>query len=90
MVRAGLRLLENSENKLQVLRQMLAAGEQSGLADYTYSSLVTELDEESNTDIQGDLWIQENTCSRLAPVVIDKEHQETREGIATQKWVRLL
>lgn len=55
VVRAGLRLLENSENKLQVLRQMLAAGEQSGLADYTYSSLVTELDEESNTDIQGDL-----------------------------------
>lgn len=44
VVRAGLRLLETSENKLEVLRQALIAGERSGRANYSYESLVAELD----------------------------------------------
>lgn len=45
IVRAGLRLLEDSENKLQALRKMLAEGEDSGLANYNYTDFLSELDE---------------------------------------------
>jgi len=48
VVRAGLRVLEDKENKLDVLRQMLTDGEESGIADYSYDSLMAELDDESN------------------------------------------
>ena len=44
VVRAALRLLENSESKLDALRRMLNEGEQSGLADYSYSAFIAELD----------------------------------------------
>ena len=43
-VRAGQRLLEEHESKLRLLRQALQEGEQSGFADYSYPSIVTELD----------------------------------------------
>ncbi|HWV14866.1 MAG TPA: type II toxin-antitoxin system ParD family antitoxin [Cellvibrio sp.] len=45
VVRAGLRLLEDSESKLQVLRQMLKQGEESSVADYNYKDFLTKLDE---------------------------------------------
>ena len=48
VVRAGLRLLENNETKLQTLRTMLAEGEKSGLADYNYEAFIAELDEADN------------------------------------------
>ncbi|HED16826.1 MAG TPA: type II toxin-antitoxin system ParD family antitoxin [Gammaproteobacteria bacterium] len=48
VVRAGLRLLENTETKLEALRHMLNEGEQSGIADYDYDEFITELD--SNSD----------------------------------------
>jgi len=44
VVRAGLRLLEDGESKLGVLRRMLKEGEQSGLADYSYEKFIAELD----------------------------------------------
>jgi antitoxin ParD1/3/4 len=44
VVRAGLRLLENNESKLAALRQALADGEQSGIADYSLQGIVAELD----------------------------------------------
>ena len=44
VVRAGLRLLETNESKLEVLRKVLVAGERSGRAKYSYESLVSELD----------------------------------------------
>lgn len=44
VVRAALRLLENSESKLDALRRMLNEGEQSGLADYSYGEFIAELD----------------------------------------------
>lgn len=46
IVRAGLRLLEDSESKLQALRQMLIQGEESGIADYNYQDFLSELDEQ--------------------------------------------
>ena len=46
VVRAGLRLLESTEGKLEVLRNALIAGEQSGNAEYSYDSLVAQLDAE--------------------------------------------
>jgi antitoxin ParD1/3/4 len=46
VVRAGLRLLEDSESKLQTLRQLLTEGEESGQVDYSYDSLIAELDSE--------------------------------------------
>ena len=46
VVRAGLRLLETNESKLDVLRNALVAGEKSGRANYSYESLVAELDTE--------------------------------------------
>ena len=48
VVRAGLRLLENTETKLETLRRMLNDGEQSGVADYDYDSFIVELDSENN------------------------------------------
>ena len=48
VVRAGLRVLEDKESKLDVLRQMLTDGEESGVDDYSYDSLMDELDAESN------------------------------------------
>lgn len=44
VVRAGLRLLEDSESKLNTLRRLLAEGEQSGIAEYDYQSFIAELD----------------------------------------------
>ena len=44
VVRAGLRLLENTETKLETLRHMLDEGEQSGIADYDYDEFIVELD----------------------------------------------
>lgn len=45
VVRAGLRILEDTESKLNTLRRMLAEGEQSGLADYSYEAFIAELDD---------------------------------------------
>lgn len=44
VIRAGLRLLEDNENKLAALRRMLADGEQSGRADYNHEAFIAELD----------------------------------------------
>jgi antitoxin ParD1/3/4 len=48
VVRAALRLLENTEMKLETLRQMLNEGEQSGIADYNYDAFMAELDSENS------------------------------------------
>ena len=45
VVRAGLRLLEENETKLELLRGALHEGEQSGFVDYSYESIVAELNE---------------------------------------------
>ncbi len=45
-IRAGLRLLEKEETKLEVLRHALIEGEQSGRADYSLNDLITELNAE--------------------------------------------
>jgi antitoxin ParD1/3/4 len=46
VIRTGLRVLEDTETKLETLRELLDDGEKSGLADYTYESMVSELDNE--------------------------------------------
>lgn len=46
-IRAGLRLLEERETKLSLLRRVLIEGEESGTADYSLKSLLSELDGES-------------------------------------------
>lgn len=43
-IRAGLRLLEEREAKLEALRKALAEGEQSGLADYSLRNILDELE----------------------------------------------
>lgn len=45
-IRAGLRLLEERETKLLLLRRALTEGEESGIADYSIKSLNAELDGE--------------------------------------------
>ncbi len=45
-IRAGLRLLEERETKLSLLRRALTEGEKSGTADYSIKSLNSELDGE--------------------------------------------
>ena len=45
-IRAGLRLLEERETKLSLLRRALTEGEESGTADYSIISLNAELDGE--------------------------------------------
>jgi antitoxin ParD1/3/4 len=44
VVRAGLRLLENEEQKLKTLRQLIAEGRTSGTTAYSYESLMAEFD----------------------------------------------
>jgi antitoxin ParD1/3/4 len=44
-IRAGLRLLEEREMKLKILRKALIQGEQSGPAHYSLEDLNRELDE---------------------------------------------
>ena len=48
VIRAALRLLENTETRIETLRKMLSAGEQSGIADYDYDTFMAELDNENN------------------------------------------
>ena len=48
VVRAGLRLLEETETKLERLRRCLEEGEQSGFVDYSYESLIAELDNDQD------------------------------------------
>ncbi len=47
VVRAGLRMLENSESKLETLRRLLKEGEDSGISDYNYETFIAELDEDT-------------------------------------------
>ena len=46
VIRTGLRILEDTETKLETLRELLAEGEKSGFADYSYESIVSDLDNE--------------------------------------------
>lgn len=46
VVRAGLRMLEDNEQKIATLRYLLEEGENSGTAEYSYESLMQELDNE--------------------------------------------
>ena len=48
VIRAGLRVLEDSESKLTALRQMLMDGEKSGVAEYSLNTLIAELDDEAD------------------------------------------
>ncbi|TRX58103.1 type II toxin-antitoxin system ParD family antitoxin [Thalassomonas sp. M1454] len=47
VVRAGLRALEDQETKIMSLRNMLIEGENSGISDYSYDSLISELDKDN-------------------------------------------
>lgn len=44
VIRAGLRILEDREAKLEALRAALIEGENSGTADYSLEKLTEELD----------------------------------------------
>lgn len=46
-IRAGLRLLEERETKLSLLRRALLEGEESGTAAYSLNALLEEIDRES-------------------------------------------
>jgi len=46
VIRAGLRLLESNESKLETLRNMLAEGESSEFSDYSYEKVIQQLDSE--------------------------------------------
>jgi antitoxin ParD1/3/4 len=48
VVRAGLRMLENNETKLDSLRNLLKEGEKSGFAEYSYEKLINTLDSETH------------------------------------------
>ena len=44
VVRAALRMLENTETRLKTLRKALDDGEKSGISDYEYDAFMTEID----------------------------------------------
>lgn len=48
VIRAGLRALEDQEIKIMNLRNMLVEGENSGIADYSYDSLISELEKDGH------------------------------------------
>ncbi|MGJ8681149.1 type II toxin-antitoxin system ParD family antitoxin, partial [Paraglaciecola sp.] len=43
-----LRALEDQETKIMNLRNMLIEGENSGVTDYSYDSLISELDKDNH------------------------------------------
>lgn len=45
VIRAGLRKLEDEDEKLKTLRALIQEGIASGTAEYSYDSLMKELDE---------------------------------------------
>jgi antitoxin ParD1/3/4 len=47
VIRTALRMLEDSESRLNALRHLLVEGEQSGLADYNLAALIEEMDARS-------------------------------------------
>jgi len=47
VIRAGLRVLEDNEIKLQNLRSKLIEGEESGFTEYSYDNLIKSLDHEN-------------------------------------------
>lgn len=46
VIRAGLRKLEDYEHKVESLRLLIKEGRASGVAEYSYDSLMRELDDE--------------------------------------------
>ena len=46
VVRAALRMFEDNEQKIETLRRLLEEGEHSGTSEYSYETLMSELDEE--------------------------------------------
>ena len=48
VIRAGLRVLEDQEAKIMKLRNMLIDGENSGIADYSFDSIISELDKDNH------------------------------------------
>lgn len=46
VVRAGLRILEDNEQKVATLRRLLEEGEQSGTTKHSYESFMNELDDD--------------------------------------------
>ncbi len=48
IVRAGLRLLENEEQKIDTLRQLIAEGRASGTVEYSYETFMAEIDKDLN------------------------------------------
>ena len=46
VVRAALRMFEDNEKKIAALRKLLEDGEKSGTAEYSFESLMNEIDEE--------------------------------------------
>ena len=48
VIRAGLRILEDSETKLETLRSLLDEGERSGFVDYSYENLIETIDQETH------------------------------------------
>ena len=46
VIRAALRLLEERENKVAILKSALIAGEKSGFTDYSLQDIISELDRE--------------------------------------------
>lgn len=48
VIKAGLRALEAQETKVLNLRNMLVQGEESDVADYSYDSLLNEIDKDNH------------------------------------------
>ena len=47
VIRAGLRILEDNETKLNSLRNLLTEGEESGFVEYSYDKLIKTLDQKN-------------------------------------------
>ena len=48
VIGAGLRVLEDQEAKIMNLRNMLIDGENSGITDYSFNSIIAELDKDNH------------------------------------------
>lgn len=52
--------MKSSDDRPQIVRQMLIQGEESGVAEYSHKELIAELDEKRHQVKHAQLWLDQN------------------------------
>ncbi len=85
VVRAELRLLEESETRLSTLQKLLKEGEESGFEDYSYDAFISELDNEDASCFVATSLPQLRSETKVSdPLILPQSDRLTDSVILTQ------